>query len=103
MKKSRKEPPPNIKIIRKINQDFAREKKLKRWTQALYFSTLSGISFGLIGLDMCGLAYFAIVENVRLINRIGTWLIVFAFPLIMFGAHCLDKIEDVKKKTQNIR
>ncbi|MBA3632584.1 MAG: hypothetical protein H0W58_07220 [Acidobacteria bacterium] len=50
---------------------------------------------------MSGLAYFGMVEDAEKINQIGTWLMVTAFPLIMLGAHALDKIKEVKEDKDN--
>lgn len=89
---------PNMEIIRKFDQVFKREKSQKRWIWILYISAVSGFIFILTGLYLCGLAYFGAVGQAKTINQIGTWLIFVAFPLIMFSAHCLDKLEAIKKE-----
>ncbi len=67
----------------------------------MLISLICGFSSSLAGLFMSGLAYFGMVEDAEKINQIGTWLMVTAFPLIMLGAHALDKIKEVKEDKDN--
>ena len=73
-------------------------KSASRWNLVLFFSTAAGVLFGLIGLVMSGIAYFVLTENSKTVNQAGTWLIVAAFPLMIFGAHALDKIKENEAK-----
>ena len=72
----------------------AKYKSQNRWISALLVSALGGFSLGLTGLIMSGIAYFEMTGNSKQVNQIGTWLIVIAFPVIIFGAHALDKIKE---------
>lgn len=69
----------------------------KKWNIALYFFGIGGISVGMSGLVLCGIAFLGFVENAKQINRFGTWLIVLAFPLMMFSAHALDKLSEFNR------
>lgn len=70
----------------------------KFWITALYFCGIGGLSTGLIGLLLSALEFFGFVERAAQSNRIGTWLMVIAFPVVMFGAHAMDKIAEIDKK-----
>ena len=81
--------------------EFAKSKTdshIKRWLLILYFSGFGGIFIALTGLFLSGLAYFRFIEKSLNIHKTGTLLIVLAFPLIMIGAHALDKIGEIKRK-----
>lgn len=90
---------PISAIFRKKNFIAANpHKSVNRWTFVLLFSAFIGFASGLIGLMMCAAAYFGAAENAKQINQIGTWLIVAAFPLVMLGAHALDKLKEIETK-----
>lgn len=87
-----------IEISRPAIENFTAEKsKSSRWFLILISSAASAIVCGLAGLILSGLAYFDLVENTKRFNRIGVWLVVIIFPLIMLTAHALDKIEAIEK------
>lgn len=74
------------------------ERLQKRWSIVLYFCGIGGIFIGACGLLLSALEYFKFVNKTARLIEIGTGLIVLAFPLIMFGAHALDKIGELKRK-----
>lgn len=63
----------------------------------LYFGSVGGAVVGLTGLLLSGLAWFDVFEKIHAFKLIGTWLIVIAFPLIIFGGHALDKIAEIDR------
>ena len=68
------------------------------WIAALVFSSASGVLVGLTGLIISALNFFGAIEKTSLLSRLGTLLIVIAFPLVMFSAHAMDKISEIDKK-----
>lgn len=76
-------------------------KRRRKWLAALLFSSLGGVLVGLTGLVISGLSLFNLIEKTSLANRIGTILIVVAFPLVLFSAHALDKIAQINQEKQN--
>lgn len=70
----------------------------KFWLTALYVCSIGGLLTGFIGLLMSALEFFGIIERAAGFNRTGTWLMVIAFPVVMFGAHAMDKIAEIDKK-----
>lgn len=68
-----------------------------RWTAALIASSILGISSGLMGLIISGLSLLGFLANNKGVSNLGTWLIVVAFPLIMFAATSLDKVDEAEK------
>ena len=87
-----------IEISRTEIENFSTERpKSNRWFFILVSSAASTIVCGFSGLILSGLAYFDLVENTSRFSRIGIWLIVVVFPLIMLTAHALDKIEADRK------
>lgn len=69
----------------------------QRWIRFLYAGSVGGILVGLSGLLMSGLAWFGVFERTPVFKLIGTWLIIVAFPLVIFGAHAMDKITEIDR------
>lgn len=72
------------------------QKRLNRWTLAFCLSIGGGIIAGLTGLVLGAISYLGIFQNADAVNQTGNLLIIAAFPLMMFGAHTLDKINAIK-------
>lgn len=72
------------------------KKRLCRCTTALFFSVIAGIVSAVAGLVLGAISYFGLFTNAELFNQIGNLMIIAAFPLMMFGAHALDKINEIK-------
>lgn len=78
------------------------KKQITRWTTALYLSFTAGILCASTGLTLGAISYLELFVNPGAINQIGNFMIIAAFPLMMTGAHALDKINALKsgkKKT----
>ena len=57
-----------------------------------------GLLAGVVGFLLTGMAW--LLGNEVAASSVGqsaTWLIITMIPLMAFGAHCLDKIEWIKK------
>lgn len=83
-----------------FDNTMAFKNKRQKWLRALLFSSLAGILTGLTGLIISGLSLFGIIEKHSRVNNLGTILIVFAFPLVFFSAHALDRISEIDKEKQ---
>lgn len=81
----------------KIQESEIRQKRLSRWTYALFVGMTGGIVSGLSGLVLGAISYLGDFNNAKSVNFAGNLLLIAAFPLMMFGAHALDKINEIKK------
>ncbi|MDQ3064587.1 MAG: hypothetical protein M3R14_17245 [Acidobacteriota bacterium] len=57
-----------------------------------------GLLAGVVGFLLTGMSW--LLGNEVAASSVGqsaTWLIIAMIPLMAFGAHCLDKIEAIKK------
>ena len=86
---------PEVLILNKQNES-AFAKSRKRWTSALFVSSIFGIILGFTGFVISALSLFGFLAEQN-VSRLGTWLIIAVFPLMMFAAHCLDKIGAANK------
>jgi hypothetical protein len=61
-----------------------------------------GIGIGLLGgtLLLFGGCFLIIFQYFSGEKPLGVWLFLAVLPLWVIGAHCFDKIEETKKKTQ---
>lgn len=74
-----------------------RKKQMTFWTTTLYLSVVAGILCASTGLTLGAISYAELFENPDAVNQIGNFMIIAAFPLMMTGAHALDKINDLKR------
>lgn len=87
---------PKILILNKADESvFAKSRK--RWLNALFASSILGIVLGFTGFVISALSLFGFLAEKHNVSRLGTWLIIAVFPLMMFAAHCLDKIDAANK------
>ncbi len=87
--------PPIIEA--EAQESEIRQKTLSRWTFILFVSMGGGIFLGLTGLVLGAISYLVAFKNADRINFAGNFMLIAAFPLMMFGAHALDKISEIKK------
>lgn len=78
-----------------------RKKSLALWNFTLILSMSSGIFLSLAGLILGTISYLNIFKNSVRVNFIGNLMIIASFPLLMLGAHALDKISNLKKEIKN--
>ena len=68
------------------------------WNFTAFLCLAGGISFGIIGLFLGGIGYFVGADGID--SKIGTILVFAAFPLMLFGAHALDKVSESAKEEE---
>ncbi|HMS39747.1 MAG TPA: hypothetical protein PKE69_05940 [Pyrinomonadaceae bacterium] len=90
-------------LISKKEAESEFSKSRKRWMNALFASSIFGIVLGVTGFVISALSLFGFLAEKQNVSRLGTWLIVAVFPLMMFAAHCLDKIGNANKAIKNER
>jgi len=72
-------------------------KRLSRWRATFFFGFITGIISAVAGLILGAISYTSLFRNARAANQTGNLLIVAAFPLMMLGAHALDKLNELKR------
>jgi hypothetical protein len=73
--------------------DISFLRRKRQWSTALLVSAIAGILTGMSGLVLAGAALLHIISPYGDLGILGTILLVVTFPLLIFQAHCLDKIE----------
>lgn len=68
------------------------------WNFTAFLFLAGGVLFGIIGLLMSGIGYLIGTDTVD--SKIGTVLVALSFPLMMFGAHALDKAAEEGKRAK---
>jgi len=82
-----------------VNQHSDRSLISGNWTK---YHT--GAFIGLLGgfVVMLGAIFLNVFDLFSGEKPHGIWLFVAIYPLFAIGAHCLDKISDLKKQKENI-
>lgn len=70
----------------------------EKWKIILLLSVTAACLLAAAGLIIILLAYLDAVERREWMNRVGTFLVLFAAPLYFLAAHCLDKLDFRKNK-----
>lgn len=73
-----------------------------RWLTAFFISALAGVCSGVTGLIVGGLLLFGFLTQNKTLDRLETWMLILAFPLFIFAAHCLDKVAAAKKAINSL-
>lgn len=97
----------NMKAMILQNNVFSAERRLKetsfrrsqkRWTAALFAGSMLGMVSGIVGLVISALNLCGVLSKSQGAGRLGTLLVVIAFPLLMLCAHAMDKLAEIGKK-----
>jgi hypothetical protein len=70
----------------------------KRWLTALLAGSIAAIFTGVTGLVLAGASLLRVISPSGGLAVFGTILLAVTFPLLIFSAHCLDKIEDTNRE-----
>ncbi len=77
-------------------------KKRNKWLIGFFVSSITGSCAGPAGLAISVLWALGVLQAAPDLNRLGTWLVAAAFPLLILAAHCLDKAAEVAKRIKAI-
>jgi hypothetical protein len=69
----------------------------RNWTAALLSVAVSGVFTGYAGLVVSALNFFGYLTRQNGAGRLGALLVAFFFPLMMCGAHAMDKIAEIDR------
>lgn len=69
----------------------------RRWSTLLLIGTTMGILTGLSGLILAGASLLRFISPFSGLGILGTVLLVTTFPILIFQAHCLERIEDANR------
>jgi hypothetical protein len=61
---------------------------------------ISSIAAGVTGIFGVALAVLSLIHVIPAMGRLGltgTFLLALTFPLMVFAAHCLDKVDDANR------
>lgn len=86
-----------ISEVKSVDQN--RLKKMNWWGLTAFIGFAGGILSSVIGLLMSGIGHIAGANEID--SKIGTILVFLSFPLMMLGAHALDKRAETREKKTN--
>ena len=89
----------NIKVKAARNEDTSIRSK-KRWQICLFAGAAAAAVTSTFGLVLSAASLIGAIQSNRLMSIAGTVLLATSFPILMFTAHCLDKIDEIKKVTR---
>jgi len=69
--------------------------KRHRWANVLTASAAAASVTGLFGLSLAGASLLHLIPSNSSLSLYGNLLLTITFPLLIFAAHCLDKIDNV--------
>ena len=89
----------NIKVKASRDEDTSILSK-KRWLIGLFSGAAAATVTSTFGLVLSAASLIGAIQPNRLMSIAGTVLLATSFPILMFTAHCLDKIDEIKKVTR---
>ena len=63
----------------------------------LLMSTILAVLTAFFGLLLAGASLLRFIDSESFLALVGTLLLMTSFPLLVFSAHCLDRIDDVDR------
>ena len=69
-----------------------------KWKYTLFISVISACVLVVMGMFVIVMSDIGSGERAELLNRVGTFLVLFAAPLYFLAAHCLDKLDFRSKR-----
>jgi len=69
----------------------------RRWSTLLLIGTTAGILTGLSGLILAGASLLRFISPFSGLGILGTVLLISTFPVLIFQAHCLERLEDANR------
>jgi hypothetical protein len=83
---------PNILPLEKQHDELnVFCKRRGRWLIGFFIGSIVGAGCGASGLVLSALWTLGFLRGAPVMNELATWMVVAAFPLLIFAAHSLDK------------
>lgn len=77
------------------------EKTRRRWIRNLLASLASATVAAIFGLGLSLLSLVHLISPFGRSSHFGSLLIAIALPLLVFSAHCLDRIDEVEHEIRH--
>jgi hypothetical protein len=77
------------------------DRRIRRWSFASYLSFGGGILAASAGIILGAESYVGMLTDAGTVNGIANFLIIAAFPLMMIGAHSLDRLAELRAAQKN--
>lgn len=68
----------------------------QRWTVVLLASLIAIAIMAAVGLSLSAASVLHLITSGGSLSSIGIGMIALEFPLLIFAAHCLDRIDDAE-------
>jgi hypothetical protein len=69
----------------------------RTWLKCLLVSCIAAAVTGIFGLVLSAASMLGVISAANLLTSVGVVLLVVTFPILVFAAHCLDRIEDISR------
>jgi hypothetical protein len=70
----------------------------RRWLKCLLTSCIAAAVTGIFGLVLSAASMLGVISAVNRLTSVGVILLVATFPILVFAAHCLDRIDDANRE-----
>jgi len=80
--------------VRQEEPESAFRRRHRFWMMSLTLCCLSASIFGLIGLTLALLSLLNMISAAGRGGTLGNVLLAITLPLMVFAAHCLDRIDE---------
>jgi|KBSMisStaDraftv2_1062788.scaffolds.fasta_scaffold336720_2 hypothetical protein len=85
----------NIKVKASRDEDTSIRSK-KRWQICLFAGAAAAAVTSTFGLMLSAASLIGAIQSNGRMSIAGTVLLAISFPMLIFTAHCLDKIDQIK-------
>jgi hypothetical protein len=82
-------------VVRDASRESDLMRRRRRWGTFLTASGSMAVVTGLFGVVFAVVALLDIVPHFGRISRMANVMLVLTFPILIFAAHCLDKIDEI--------
>jgi len=89
--------PPAVKVMREESSETAYRRLHRRWMTGLLVSSISAAVTGIFGLAFAVASLLHLISATGRLGLTGTILLAVTFPLVVFAAHCLDRVDDANR------
>lgn len=86
-----------IAVIPAVSENKFRAAR-RRWLRCLLVSCIAGALTGLLGLLLSAASLLSVIPSRNLLTDVGVSLLVVTFPVLVFAAHCLDRVDDANRE-----